>query len=185
MGTVQQTLSKLFQKFKLGFKFLFRKLSCLKYKIFFYHFGEGSSISNNVKIICPERICIGNNVGIANNVILDGRGGLEIGDDTMIGFETVILTSMHNHDSLQVPIRKQGMSYEPIKIDKNVWIGTRVVILPGVTIGDNSIIGANAVVNKSIRSGVVAGGVPVKILKNRDNTSNKDPLTPKSLSIVR
>lgn len=94
-------------------------------------------------------------------------GGLEIGDDTIVGFESIILTSTHNSNRKAIPIREQGMFCAPDKIGKDVWIGARVIILPGVTIDDGAIIGANSVVSKDIMPYTIVGGVPAKFIKER------------------
>ena len=129
--------------------------------------GDGSTISNNVEILHPHNIHIGKNVGIANKVILDGRGSIKIGDYSIIGFESVLLTSTHNHSSTSIPIIEQGMYNAPIKIGENVWIGARVIILPGVEVGGGAIIGANAVATKNIPPRAIVGGVPAKVIKYR------------------
>lgn len=78
-------------------------------------FGVGAYVSTGVRLICPQGIAIGNNVGVPRDVTLDGRGGLDIGDDTMIGFESLILTSTHVSKDKDIPIRKQGMFCAPVK----------------------------------------------------------------------
>ena len=88
---------------------------------------------------------------------------IEIGDNTLIGPNTGIYTACHPIDYNQ---RLEGKEYgKPINIGKNVWIGGSCIILPGVHIGDNSVIGAGSVVTKDIPSNVVAVGNPCKIIK--------------------
>lgn len=124
-------------------------------------------ISTNVRLLSPTGITIGNNVGVARDVTLDGRGGIEIGNFTLIGFESVLLTSTHNYSNREIPIVKQGMYSKPIKIGKDCWIGARVMILPGIEIGDGCIIGANSVVTKDIPSYSVVGGAPARVIRER------------------
>lgn len=131
------------------------------------HFGTGSHISTGVRLLYPQGITIGDNVGIPRDVTLDGRGGLEIGDDTIIGFESIILTSTHISKDKDKPIRKQGMFCAPVKIDRNVWTGARVVILPGVTVGEGVIIATNSVVDKDVPANTVHGGVPAHFIRER------------------
>lgn len=133
----------------------------------FERFGELSTISTNVRLLFPDRITIGNNVGIARDVVLDGRGGIEIGDFSLIGFESVLLTSTHIYNSKNIPIAKQGMYSKPVKIGKDCWIGARVMVLPGIEIGDGCIIGANSVVTKNIPSYNVAVGIPAYKIRER------------------
>jgi len=130
-------------------------------------FGEKSRLSTNVSLLYPHNISMGENVGIARDVVLDGRGGLEIDDDTLIGLESLIITSTHNHARIDIPISDQGTMSKPIKIGNNCWIGARAIILPGVTIGNGCIIGANAVVTTDVPENVIAAGVPCKVIKSR------------------
>lgn len=143
---------------KIRYKYLKTKLRKL---------GRGSSISTNIHIINPDGIMIEEKVGIARDVVLDGRGSLFIGTNSLIGFETAIITSSHNFERTDIPIKDQGMRSAPVKIGDNCWIGARVIVLPGVTIGNNSIVGANSVVTKDIPDLVIAAGVPCKVIKKR------------------
>jgi acetyltransferase-like isoleucine patch superfamily enzyme len=114
-----------------------------------------------------EYIDIGNNVGIGEFSYLGGAGGLEIGDDTIIGQYFSAHPENHNYVNKDLLIREQGVNRKGIKIGSNCWLGSKVTILDGVTIGDNCIIAAGAVVTKSFPDNVVIGGVPAKILKER------------------
>jgi acetyltransferase-like isoleucine patch superfamily enzyme len=114
-----------------------------------------------------EGITIGDNVGIGDFAHLGGAGGLEIGDDCIIGPYFSCHPENHNFDQLDQPIRLQGVSRQGIKIGKNCWVGAKVTILDGVTIGDNCVLAAGAVITQSFPSNCVIGGVPAKILKQR------------------
>lgn len=129
--------------------------------------GKNVIISHQVKIDAPESISIGNNTAILNKCVIAGQGGLTIGNDVMVGFESIILTYTHRFDNLEVPIRKQGFTAEPVVIGNDVWIGARVVILQGVTIGDGAIIAAGSVVTKNVPPYAIVGGVPAKIIRSR------------------
>lgn len=131
------------------------------------HVGVGTRISTGVRLLYPQGITLGDNVGIPRDVALDGRGSVEIGDDTIIGFESIILTATHISKDKDTPIRKQGMFCAPVKIGKNVWTGARVIILPGLTIGDGAIIAANSVVDKDVPANTVYGGVPAHFIRER------------------
>ena len=95
------------------------------------------------------------------------RGPLSIGDNVMMGPEVVILTSNHRFDRLDITMDRQGSIIKPVKIGNDVWIGQRVMIMPGVKIGNGVIIAAGAVVTKDIPDYAVVGGVPAKVLKYR------------------
>lgn len=107
-------------------------------------------------------------VGIDCNV----GGSVTIGDHVMMGPECVLLSHNHRFDRLDIPMCQQGFSEEqPIHIGNDVWIGTRAIILPGVMVGDHSVVGAGAVVTKDVPPYAVVGGVPAKILKMRNAQS--------------
>ena len=108
-----------------------------------------------------KNIKIGKCVFINSGCCFQDQGGIEIGDNTLIGQQVVIATL--NHDFL--PEMRGNMTPAPVKIGKNVWIGAHATILPGITIGDGSIIAAGAVVTKDVPEKVVVAGVPARILK--------------------
>ncbi|TGC10653.1 hypothetical protein CUN85_03990 [Methanolobus halotolerans] len=137
----------------------------LKYLL--YKMDKGATISSGCKIYYPQGISLGKNVIVAERILLDGKGIIDIDADSMIGFESILITSTYNSTRKDVLIRKQGKSKAPIRIGKNVWVGTRVTILPGVEIGDGAIIGANSVVIKDVTPNTVVGGVPARYIKDR------------------
>lgn len=113
-----------------------------------------------------EHIKIGNNVGLGEFSYLGGGGGLEIGDDCIIGQYLSCHPENHNFSNPNELIRLQGTTRKGIKIGNNCWIGAKVTILDGVEIGDNCVIAAGAVVTSSMPSHTVIGGVPARILKS-------------------
>lgn len=113
---------------------------------------------------------VGKNVVINfnNNFVDDGT--ITIGDDTMIGPNCTFATAIH---PISPKLRHHKLQYnQPIHIGKNVWIGGSATILPGVTIGDNSIIGAGSIVTKNIPANVIAVGNPAHVL--REITADDD-----------
>ena len=110
---------------------------------------------------------LGNNSGIGEGSRLYGR--VLIGDDVMMGPQCWIYTQNHEFRYLDKPMRQQGpQREEPVVIGNDVWIGSRVTILPGVHIGNGVIIGAGAVVSKDIPDYAIVGGNPARILKYRN-----------------
>jgi len=99
--------------------------------------------------------------------IYEPRGGLEIGSHCMIGGGTMISGVNHGYARTDIPMRKQPALAQPIIIEDDVWIGMGVILLPGVTIGTGSIIGAGSVVTKNIPSYSIAMGTPCKVVKQR------------------
>ena len=86
----------------------------------------------------------------------------------MMGPDVIIYTQNHCTTNTEIPMRKQGMTeLRPVIIEDDVWIGARVCILPGVTIGHGSVVGACAVVSKSIPPYSVAVGNPARVVKVR------------------
>ena len=110
-------------------------------------------------------IKIGNRVGISDFAHLGGAGGLEIGDDTIIGSYFSCHPESHIFSDTKQPIRLQGVERKGIVVGKNCWIGAKVTILDGVTIGENSVIAAGAVVTKSFPARSIIGGVPAKVIR--------------------
>lgn len=127
------------------------------------------SVGENV-FIEPDFICeFGSNITIGNNVFINfgciifDCGEVTIGDNTMFGPRAGIYTTNH---ALNAEERIKNICIsKPINIGKRVWLGADVKIIQGVTIGDDTVIGAGSVVTKSIPSGVVAVGNPCKVLR--------------------
>ena len=112
-------------------------------------------------------LSIGDNSGVGIDCRLGG--GITIGDNVMMGPECIMLPHFHRNSRLDIPMCEQGFEEaKPIHIRNDIWIGTRVIIMPGVTVGDHSIIGAGAVVTKDVPEYAVVGGCPARILKMRN-----------------
>lgn len=123
-----------------------------------------------------SHITIGNNVGIGEFAYLGGGGGLEIGDDCIIGQYLSCHPENHNYLDRKELIRNQGVSRQGIKIGKNCWIGSKVTVLDGVEIGDGCVIAAGSVVTKSMPAHSVIGGIPAKVLKKIEAEEVKEEL---------
>lgn len=85
----------------------------------------------------------------------------------MMGPDVSILTHTHNIERTDIPMGQQGMRVSEVVIGNDVWIGMRVVIMPGVRIGNGVVIGAGAVVTKDVPDYAIVGGVPARIIKFR------------------
>ncbi len=108
-----------------------------------------------------KNIHVGKGVFINSGCCFQDQGGITLGDGCLIGHQVVIATLNHDLD----PARRGGMYPAPVRLGKNVWVGAHATILPGVTVGDGAVIAAGAVVTKDVPAGVVAGGVPARVLK--------------------
>jgi acetyltransferase-like isoleucine patch superfamily enzyme len=113
------------------------------------------------------KLTLGKRVFIARNCYLGVFQPITIGDFTMIGAFTYIISANHGFARRDIPMCDQGFTGSPIAIGSDVWIGTHVVILPGVTIGNGAIIAAGSVVNKNIPPYQIWGGTPAKFIKDR------------------
>lgn len=124
--------------------------------------GRGSTIHMWANFFQPKNIKIGAGTIIGNNVFLDGRAPLRIGDNVDIAAEVLIYNSEHNINS---PDFKA--SEEPVEIGDYAFIGPRAIILPGVKIGRGAIVAAGAVVVSNVPPFAIAGGIPAKVIGER------------------
>lgn len=124
--------------------------------------GKGAFLTPPFFIDCGCRVKLGENVYINHNADMMSLGGITIEDGVMIGPECALLTVNHEPKNIRVVMTK------PIHIKKNAWLGARVSVLPGVTIGENSIIGTASVVTKDIPDNCIAVGNPAKVIKRID-----------------
>lgn len=127
----------------------------------------GQKVDDSFRLFPPFSTDYGLNIKLGKNVFINSgccfqdQGGIEIGDDVLIGQQVVIATLNHDFN----PQNRASMYHSPVKVGNRVWIGAHVTICPGVSIGDNSIIAAGAVVTKNVPEGCVVAGVPAKIIK--------------------
>lgn len=120
-------------------------------------------INKNAEI--SRFLVIGNNSGIGSNSVI-GRFTV-IGNNVMMGPRCKLYTRNHSFERIDIPMNKQGMQeFKPIVIGNDVWIGDSVIILPGVHVGNGSIIGAGAVVTKDVPDYAIVGGNPAKVLES-------------------
>ena len=133
--------------------------------------GEGSYLAPGVQVDYGIHVKTGKNFYMNYGAVLLDVCPIEIGDDVMCGVGVHIVTPLHpllseERITHRFPDGDHDLEYaKPIKIGNNVWFGAGSTILAGVTIGDNSIIGAGSLVSRSIPANVIAVGVPCRVLR--------------------
>ncbi len=128
--------------------------------------GKGVNIEHGAFFASGNGITVGDHSGIGLNCRV--AGPLAIGNDVMMAPNVTIVTQNHEVSDLSRPMRLQTAPKQKVTVGNDVWIGTNVVIMPGVTVGNGVIIGAGAVVTKDVPDYAVVGGVPAKIIKFRN-----------------
>jgi acetyltransferase-like isoleucine patch superfamily enzyme len=127
----------------------------------------GNTIGPGTTIFTPFHTNFGRFLKIGSNVFINHAcsfldlGGITIEDNVLIGPKVNLITENHPLD----PANRRSMMCKPILIKRNAWIGAAATILPGVTIGENAVVAAGAVVSKNVADNTVVGGVPAKLLK--------------------
>jgi acetyltransferase-like isoleucine patch superfamily enzyme len=127
----------------------------------------GKPIDESVTLFPPFTADFGKNISIGKRVFINSgcrfqdQGGITIGDDSLIGHNAVIATLQHDI----APSRRSNLIPLPVVIGCNVWLGANVTVLPGVTIGNDSVIGAGSVVTKDVPSRSIAIGSPARVVR--------------------
>jgi len=138
-------------------------VSAIKFRALIKNAGKGCSCHYTVEIKYPKNINIGNATRIGPNSTLGGYGGIIIGDNVVVSKNVLIESAGLDFKNKETPYSHKA---QPIVIENNVWIGANSIILGGVTIGEGSIIGAGAVVAKSIDSNSIIVQAPCRKLEN-------------------
>lgn len=128
----------------------------------------GKPVDESVTVFPPFYSDFGKNISLGDRIFINSgckfqdQGGVVIGDDCLIGHNVVIATL--NHDLM--PSRRADMHPAPVVIGRNVWIGANATILPGVTIGDDAVVGAASVVTKDVPVGAIVVGSPARVVRS-------------------
>jgi acetyltransferase-like isoleucine patch superfamily enzyme len=127
----------------------------------------GTEIDKSTTVFVPFYTNFGKHIKLGKNVFINHActfldlGGIMIEDDVQIGPKVNLITENHPVD----PAKRKYLDLKPIVVKRNAWIGAAATILPGVTIGENSIVAAGAVVNRDVPDNTIVGGVPAKVLR--------------------
>ena len=128
--------------------------------------GDNIVVKNECYFGDGSRLLVDSRSQLGQNARLNGR--IIIGKDVLMGPDVIMMATSHAYEDANKNINLQGEAIEkPIYIGDDVWIGTRVVILPGVTIGSHSIIGAGSIVTKSFPEFSIIAGNPAKLIRSR------------------
>lgn len=127
----------------------------------------GTEIAESVTLFPPLTADFGRNLRLGERVFINSgcrfqdQGGIAIGDDCRIGHDVVMATLNHDMD----PSRRADLHPAPIVVGNRVWIGAKATVLPGVTIGEDAVVGAGSVVTKDVPAGTVVVGSPARVVR--------------------
>ena len=165
--------------FVISYEMVMNTLFALpRYRIFIFYkklllqtmgakIGKGVVIYPGVWIAPGRNLVIKDNVDLAKDVLITTTGGVEIGERTLIGYRTQILSSNHTIPPIGDPFPISGDKHANIIIGKDVWIGANCIITSGVSIGDGAVIAGGSVVTKNVVQNGIYGGVPAKLIRMR------------------
>ena len=131
----------------------------------------GKPVDESVALFPPFSADFGRNITLGNRVFINSgcrfqdQGGISIGDGCLIGHNAVLATL--NHDLS--PSRRADMHPAPVTLGRNVWLGSNVTVLPGVTIGDDAVVAAGAVVTKDVPARSVVVGSPARVIRTLED----------------
>ena len=154
-------------KFNLALPYTDEWFSLMR-ELFYNQIGENSIVNNQITVVAPRNVKIGNFVTVMNGALMMGRGGITLEDKVLVAANAQLISN--NHD----PYEREVLICKPILIKYGAWIGAGATILPGVTVGKYAIVGSDSVVTKDIPDYAVAVGNPAKVVKYLDPTKFKD-----------
>jgi len=145
-------------------------------------FGRWTWIGDGTKIRCHEGIVrIGAKTVLGQDCTISAYQHISIGEQCIVADRVMLIDFDHNVTEVERPIRVQGIYKRDVRVGSNVWIGYGAQILRGVTVGDNAIIGASAVVTKDVPANAVVAGAPARVVRMREapvGLSWREPVDP-------
>jgi acetyltransferase-like isoleucine patch superfamily enzyme len=152
-----------------GFAFIGPKVALEIGKRGSVRLGRWTWIGRGTKIRCHEgEVRIGAKTVLGEECTISAYQHVSIGEQCIVADRVMLIDFDHNVAEVERPIRVQGIYKRDVRVGNNVWIGHGAQILRGVTIGDNAIIGASAVVSKDVPANAVVAGVPARIIRVRE-----------------
>jgi acetyltransferase-like isoleucine patch superfamily enzyme len=130
--------------------------------------GKWVTFYPGIRIGFPDKLIIGDNVDLAWGVIITNKGGVEIGNRSLIGYRSQILSANHEIPSKRGRIFDAGHKPGKIIIEDDVWIGANCIITAGVVIGVGAVVAAGSVVTKNVEPYTIVAGIPAKVIKIRE-----------------
>jgi len=137
------------------------------YKLMFGKLDSFCVVQPNVYFVYCGRLRCGKNFAVNSNTYINAVGGVEIGNDVLLGPNIVISSGEHQYSNGRVPVTIQPIEPKKIIIGDGVWIGANAVIMPGVTLAEGTVVGAGSIVTKSTEPYSVVVGVPARKVKVR------------------
>lgn len=151
-----------YAKGKIGMALRYCVLSTIAKKI-----GDNVSIHEGAFLLNPQNFDFGDNVSIHPMCYLDAQGGISIGSDVSIAHGATLLSFDHLYRDHDVFIKDQGVVPKPLFIKDNVWIGSKVTVLGGVTVESGCVLAAGAVITKNTEKDSIMAGVPARKIGDR------------------
>jgi maltose O-acetyltransferase len=140
-----------------------RRIACRR---LFRYCGQRVNIEKGANFYTGWEVEIGDDSSLGINCMVPYN--LKVGRDVMMGPDVIIIGENHRFDNQEIPMRLQGYKeFPPVEIRDDVWIGARVIILPGLIIGKGAIIGAGSVVTKDVPPYAICAGNPARVVRTR------------------
>lgn len=151
--------------------YIFRVIRRFLVKKRFQNFGGKPVLGTPVSFFYTKNLKISGTVFFGENIYIEARGGVEIGDYSGVATGSYIRTESHNYEDPDIPFHSQGHAVKPVKIGRDVWIANNCFILPGTVIGDGSIIASCSVVSGNIPPYSIMAGNPARRIGVRKKSS--------------
>ena len=126
----------------------------------FTDLGEGSRINTPLTAVRPHKVKIGRNAVVMNGCLMMAAGGITIEDEALIAANVQLISNNHDLQTRNI------ITCKPVRICRRAWIGAGSTILPGVTVGENAVVGAGSVVTHDVAPNTIVAGNPAKFIRN-------------------
>lgn len=138
---------------------LSEEYNALVKELFIGNIGEGSRVMPPITVVRGNSVKIGRGVVIMNNALMMAAGGITIDDGVMVAANAQLISN--NHDLYDHAV----LTCKPVHLKRNCWIGAGATILPGVTVGENAVVGAGSIVTRDVEDNTVVAGNPARVVK--------------------